>query len=375
MTSRQRFDAMMEYRAADARPNWELGAWPQAVARWEAEGLPPERCRGDWFSGLPAWDMDLRCFAPIHFHFIPWFEPIIYAETDRYVTARNAHGITTKALKEGTVGGGRMSMDTYLDHPVHNRAEWEALKRRLDPTDPNRYPADWDDLIARWRTLDRPLVLGQNCGPCGFYWRAREWMGTEELSVAFYDQPELVADMFGYFADYTIEVTRRARESVTWDYFNLNEDLAYKHGPLLSPELFRKFIFPHLKRLFEALKGGGVRYISLDTDGNPGPLIPLFLEAGVDILWPLEQASVDTNPHDLRRRWGRDLRLWGGVDKREIARGPEAIDRHLASLAPLVEEGGFVPTLDHTFPPDISRRSFEHYMERKAQLLAGRWVG
>lgn len=371
MTSLERFNASMSYAPTDAVPNWELGAWPQAILRWENEGLPPEKCRGDWFSGLPAWGMDLRVFAPIHFAFLPLFDHEVLEETDEYVVARNALGIVSRALKEGSVGGGRMSMDQYLDHPVHNRAEWEALKKRLDPTSPGRYPAHWDELVAGWRERDRPLVLGHNCGPCGFYWRMREWLGTEELSLAFYDEPAMIADMCEFYADFTIEVTRRARADITFDYFNLNEDLAFKHGPLVSPALFQKFVFPPMKRLIQTLKADGVRFVSLDTDGNPGPLIPLFLEAGVDILWPLEQASEETNPYDLRRKWGRDLRLWGAVDKREIARGPAAIDAHLASLAPLVEEGGFVPHLDHTFPPDISAANFSHYMEQKARLLRG----
>lgn len=371
MTSLDRFNASMTYSPADAVPNWELGAWPQAILRWESEGLPPERCRGDWFAGLPAWDMDLRIFAPIHFAFLPMFEPEVLEETPEYIVARNGLGIVSRALKEGSVGGGRMSMDQYLDHPVHNRAEWEQLKKRLDPTDPARYPADWDQQVESWRASPLPKVLGRNCGPCGFYWRMREWLGTEELSLAFYDNPAMIADMCETFADFTIEVTRRARADLTWDYFNLNEDLAFKHGPLVSPALFRKLVFPAMKRLIDELKRHGVRYVSLDTDGNPGPLIPLFLEAGVDILWPLEQAAEGMNPYDLRRRWGRELRLWGAVDKREIARGPAAIDAHLASLAPLVEQGGFIPTLDHTFPPDISAASFCHYMEQKARLLRG----
>jgi uroporphyrinogen decarboxylase len=59
------------------------------------------------------------------------------------------------------------------------------------------------------------------------------------------------------------------------------------------------------------------------------------------------------------------------VDKRELVKGPDAIDAHLRSLAPLIEEGGFIPTVDHTVPPDVSWANFQYYMERKADLLAG----
>ena len=65
--------------------------------------------------------------------------------------------------------------------------------------------------------------------------------------------------------------------------------------------------------------------------------------------------------------------IWGGVDKREIAKGPKYIDAVMRELAPLIETGGFIPTLDHTFPPDISWQNFCYYMEQKGRLLEGRF--
>jgi hypothetical protein len=61
------------------------------------------------------------------------------------------------------------------------------------------------------------------------------------------------------------------------------------------------------------------------------------------------------------------------VDKREIARGTKHIDAVMRELAPLIETGGFIPTLDHTFPPDISWRNFCYYMEQKECLLEGQF--
>jgi uroporphyrinogen decarboxylase len=59
------------------------------------------------------------------------------------------------------------------------------------------------------------------------------------------------------------------------------------------------------------------------------------------------------------------------VDKRILAKGPDAIRRHLAEFIPLIEEGGFIPTVDHTVPPDISWDNFQHYMDLKKALLSG----
>jgi len=177
-------------------------------------------------------------------------------------------------------------------------------------------------------------------------------------------------DMMEFWADFLIEAGRPILEATDLEYICLAEDMAMKSGPLLSPATYKEFIFPRLKRVIEFYKSNGTRYICIDTDGNPEALIPLLLDAGVDCLWPLERAA-EQDPIRLRRKFGRSLRLWGAVDKRELAKGPAAIAAHLKAMRPLIEEGGFIPTVDHTVPPDVSWSDFQYYMEAKRLLLRG----
>jgi uroporphyrinogen decarboxylase len=195
-------------------------------------------------------------------------------------------------------------------------------------------------------------------------------MGTVNLSYAWYDYPGLMHEMMDLIADFLIEVSRPVLEKIRVDYFVFNEDLSMKGGPLLGPDTYRTFVFPRMKRVVDFLRAHGTRYIALDSDGDPTVLIPLFMDAGVDTMWPIERAS-DVSPQAWRRRFGRSLRLWGGVDKRELARGPRAIRAHLREFIPLIEEGGFIPTVDHTVPPDVSWDNFRYYMEMKTALLRG----
>jgi len=74
---------------------------------------------------------------------------------------------------------------------------------------------------------------------------------------------------------------------------------------------------------------------------------------------------------ELRKRFGRELRLWGGVDKRVLAQDKDSIRNHLREFIPLIEEGGFIPTVDHTVPPDVSWDNFRYYMDCKHALLCG----
>lgn len=371
MTNRERLLALMEYRPIDRVPNYEVGVWTQTVDRWAEEGLNTFDLNWDWFTGEDAFGLDVREYIYLNTGMMPAFSAEVLERDDEYETIRHSNGVVTRALIKGTVRGMRSSMDQHLRFPVENLEDFREIKKRYTARLSGRYPCGWREImLPRWKNREHVLVLGQNCSTLGFYWRAREWMGTENLSMAWYLQPQLIEEMMEFTADFTIEVCRPILEEIAPDYIFINEDMSMKNGPLLSPDLYKQYIFPHMKRLVEFVKGKGVPYVIVDTDGNCEALIPLLMDAGVDAIWPMERAA-DMDPLDIRKKFGKSLRLWGGIDKRELARGPKAIDEHLLSLAPLVEDGGFIPTVDHLVPPDVSLDNFRHYMERKHQLLRG----
>ncbi|MDR1904675.1 MAG: hypothetical protein LBQ88_20610 [Treponema sp.] len=373
MTNRERFLAVMEYRFTDRVPNWEAGVWPQTIERWEQEGLDPRTVNWDWFTGDEYFHNDMREYIDINLGMLPPFERQVLEVTDRYEIVRQSNGITTKALIEGTVNGGRMSMDQYLSFPVETMDDFVQLKRRFVAGQAARYEPGWKEFrLEGWRNRKHVLVGGRNCSTLGFYWRGREWMGTENLSYAWYDKPDLCDAMMEFIAEFTIGTLQPVLDEIAPDYIFINEDMAMKSGPLLSPDTYKRYIFPHMRRLVDFIKSKGVPYVVVDSDGNTEPLIPLLLEAGVDGLWPIERASENMDPVQLRKKYGHDLRIWGAVDKRCIAAGPQAIDKHLRTMVPLIEDGGFIPTVDHTVPPDISLENYLYYVGQKEKLLRGK---
>ena len=372
LTNRERFVRVMEYEPVDRVPNYEGGTWLQTRERWAREGLNVHDLHWDWFTGEEYYGMDAREHIPVDFGMMPPFDAKVVEEDDRHEIIQDATGRLRKALKDGAIDGERMSMDQYMKFPVENRADFEAIKKRYIAGLGARSPAGWrETMLPRWQNRRHVLVLGRNGSTLGFYWRAREWMGTVGLSYAWYDQPDLMHEMMEFIADFTIETAKPILDETSVEYVFMNEDMAMKHAPLLSPDTYETFILPHMKRLVDYLKSHGVRYVIVDSDGNSEPLIPHLLDAGVDALWPLERAAVDTDPHFLRKKYGQNLRLWGAVDKRELAKDKAAIDAHLSEFVDLIEEGGFIPTVDHSVPPDVSLANFEYYMERKKTLLAG----
>jgi len=370
MTDRERFLNIMEFKSVDRYPNYELGVWGQAIDRWYSEGLPRDVCYWNWFEGEPYFGIDKRGFIPVKAGMIPGFDEETIEETERYIVFRDSIGRLRKAMKEGTVRGTRPSMDQYLDFPVKDKRSFEELKKGYNPYSPVRYPMWWDELAKLWRDRDYPLCLFVN-GQIGFYWTLREWVGTENLSYMFYDDPSLVHEMLDFIADFITDVSTRALSDVQIDYFNFSEDLAGKSGPLISPKIYKEFFVPRVRRVIEHFKKFRVRYFWVDSDGNFEVLIPYMLEAGINCIWPLEQAS-GMDPVKLRKRYGKDLVLCGGIDKRELTKDKASIERELYSKIPyLLEQGGYIPHLDHTFPPDISYENFLYYMELKEKLLRG----
>ena len=122
-------------------------------------------------------------------------------------------------------------------------------------------------------------------------------------------------------------------------------------------------MLPYYREFISWAKGFGDYKVLVDSDGDVRQLIPLFLEAGVDGMLPFE-CSAGMNVCDIRREYP-ELIIAGGIDKREIGKGREAIDRELESKLPFMfESRRYLPSLDHHVPPEVSYADFLYYLER-----------
>ena len=380
MTTRERFLRCNRFEPVDRVPNAELGAWVQTVDRWHGEGMPAEQVpklltlRGNDYLGLDCFD-----FVPIDIFPVPRFETEVIEQDERTVLYRDEEGTIRRALKEGQVGapgspfmgGQRMSMDQIVKCPVENRADFEEMKKRYDPYDPLRCPDDWDQRVEQWRTRDCPLALTQ-IGRFGLYSMLRRWMGTENACTVFYDDPALAEEMLDFMVEFFMQLVERALDEVTVDWFNWFEDYAFKTGPLVSPSIFKNFLLPRYQRVNEHLRARGIDIISLDTDGNYDVLMPLIIEAGFNHMWPLEQAA-GMDAVRLRKEYGNKMALAGGIDKRVLTKGKKEIEEELLRQVPyLLETGGYIPTVDHSIPPDVPYENFLYYLDFKRRLIEGR---
>ena len=351
MNVRERFLATMNYQERDRCPWGEMGFWPDTLERWHGEGWPRNVDLNEFF----GFDR-LREQVPVDMGFRYGFEGQVLEESDQYRVVRRSDGVTVREFK----GELSFHMPQWLRFPLETREDWEKeIKPRLDMDPAGRYPDDWEDLLRGWAQRDYPLTMRMG----SVYGWLRNWMGVERISVMLYDDPEWVQEMMDYMVDFCCACGQRALEEVDLDYVLLWEDMACKAGPLISPQMFRRFMLEPYRRLTSFIRERGVDLIIVDSDGDSNALIPLWLEGGVNGFYPIERVA-GMDPVELRSTYGRQLRLIGGIDKMAMAAGPEAIDAELANVAPLLEEGGFLPWCDHHVPPDVSLENYQYYVRR-----------
>jgi uroporphyrinogen decarboxylase len=352
ISQRDAFFACMDYRAAPQRPFHLVGWWPDTLARWKREGLPADVRDVHAYLGLkPLRVVNVTGIAGV----FPSFPEKTLEETETVRIFTDGYGRTVRDFKDHT------SMPEWLDFAVKTPAD---LRRVLDGhfnvSDLNaRYDAAWEKRMAAAATDPDALILLDGGG---YYWTLRSLAGVENASYLLYDAPELVDELCERYFTVVMEGLRRIPERIKVDIIGFGEDIAYKTGTLMSKEMFRNFILPRYRKTMILARDLGIRHTWYDSDGDLRPFIPDYLEAGITTFAPCEVAA-GMDPVALRKEYGRELRLIGGFDKRIAALGPKAIDAEFARLRPLIAEGGFIPSIDHSVSADISWDNYRHYLD------------
>jgi uroporphyrinogen decarboxylase len=355
MTARERFRRLMRYEPIGRLPVLALEPFePTALARWRTEGLPEGADPVDFLGMARFALLPLNCYP------LPPFEPDVVSEDETYVVRRSAMGALVRERRDNpTLFYG------HVDHPVKTRADWEAYRQRFDADSPGRTPDDWATSVApRLNASESPV------GVCffPFFFRLGFYaMGMERFLSAFYEEPALMHDVFAHWSDFVLRLLRPLLSAVSPDFAMFGEDLAGKNGPLISPRIYEEFWRPYQTPILRMLQEHGVPVICQWTAGNLGTLLPLLLEDGFNCTWPLEVVAGMDAP-GLRREFGRSLRLGGNIAKEAVIAGPDAIDRELARLTPLIREGGFLPGLDDMASPDMPFSHYRYLIERLQTL-------
>jgi uroporphyrinogen decarboxylase len=158
------------------------------------------------------------------------------------------------------------------------------------------------------------------------------------------------------------------------DVILVNDDLGTQQGPMLSPDLYRRCIKPHQRRLFSHLKAVSGTLLLLHSCGSVRWVIPDLIEIGVDALNPVQVSAGGMDSAQLKRDFGRDITFWGGgCDTQHILnRGTERevreeVERRISDFAP---GGGFVFCQVHNIQPEVPPQNVVAMLEAAANSRA-----
>jgi hypothetical protein len=315
MNSRERFSETMRFGRPDRVPYFQEGIRPDVLKTWGRQGLRS----AEELSGL--FPIDRREEEEIdtypHPRFLRW--------------PRSAAGLN-------------------------------GFRRRLRPGD-NRLPAGWQKKLPAWRNRQDTLMLEVHRG---FFLTmgVNDWSQFNWVIESLIDRPELISEFMRIEAEMVEVLMERFLLEVQIDAAIFSEPIGGNNGALISPRMYEKFVLSSYTPLLVVLKRHGVDTVILRTYANARVLIPSMLKYGINCLWACETNAEAMDYRSLRKEFGKELRLIGGIDLDVLREGKEAIRREVElKVPPLLEQGGYVPLADGRVREDIPFENYVYYRE------------
>lgn len=279
-------------------------------------------------------------------------------ETEDYRLYRDELGRTMKLPK------GFATLPLPLDFPVKTMDDWRKIKPWYQYSEA-RLAGDWKQQTRQ--ALEEGKVIQVSIP--GGYDETRELMGEEALSLAYYDQPELIFDILETIGDTAMRVLDQVSAAVPVDMIHVHEDMAGKSGPMVGPRIIKKFIAPYYRRVWDLLQSRGARLFEQDSDGNMEAVIPAFMDAGINVMYPAEPAA-GMDIVKLREQYGTRLAYRGGLDKHVLRKTKDDIITELEyKLPPIIHTGGCVLGLDHRVPNGTPLENYRFYIHKVWEII------
>ncbi|MBT3343752.1 MAG: hypothetical protein HN404_12200 [Gemmatimonadetes bacterium] len=356
MTDRERFNRQMHFQSVDRCFNMEFGYWNENFTLWDIfkdNGIS-NNAEADVF-----FNFDRISGTGGHVWLHPGFQQETIEETATTRILMNADGLLAEVPIDG-----HDTIPHYIKASVVTPEDWKRCKEeRFRRDDPVR-KVDVDAVI-RNHPPDRDYALGVNCG--SMMGKIRDMLTFEGLAYAIYDYPDMVEDMVETCCVLVEDALDQILPHVDVDFGTGWEDICFKNGPIVNMDFYTNVAVPRYKRIGDKLHAAGIDLWYTDCDGDVRPLIPGFLEVGINCLFPYEVNSC-IHPGELLDEYGQDLRIMGGIDKMELAKGRPAIKAYLESVDRLVTRGGYIPFCDHRCPPDVPPDDYLYYLDLKEKM-------
>lgn len=198
------------------------------------------------------------------------------------------------------------------------------------------------------------LVIGCNLFEWGTFLRR-----IDNFLMDLLAEPEEVEKLIEALMAIHLRTLEKACKSVgdVADIVRFGDDLGMDTGPMMAPDTYRDIFKKHHAALCDYVHKNSTMKTFLHSCGSIHSLLPDLIEAGFDVINPVQTVSRDMEPENLKREFGKDITFWGGgADTRtEINHGtPESVRKHvLERLDIFTPGGGFVFNTVHNIMPDV----------------------
>jgi hypothetical protein len=358
MTARERFYNQLHYKPVDRCFNMEFGYWDENFQLWplfSENGIKDNE------------DADIfLAFDTIHdtgggkLWMNPEFPRTVVRETATTQIIMNRDGLLAEIPKDG-----HDTIPHFIKSSIVTPDDWKKCKEERFRRDTPGRKYDLEEM-KKQHPPTRDYPLGISCG--SMIGRIRDMLTFEGLAYACFDYPDMVEDMVETCCLLVEDSLDHVLPAIDFDFATGWEDICFKNGPIITMDFFRNVVMPRYKRIGKKLKAAGIDIWYTDCDGDVRPLIPGFLEAGINCLFPYEVNSC-VHPSVLLKEYEGELRIMGGFNKLEMIKGKAAIKAYMETLVPLVEKGGYIPFCDHRCPPDVKPEDYIYYLDLKEQMF------
>ena len=244
----------------------------------------------------------------------------------------------------------------------------KKFQRRLDPYDKRRLPSRWPRRVKAWQSRGHVLMLYVHRG---FFLTmgVSNWRSFTDAVMLLMDRPDVVRKRMQIQGEFAARLTERVLKDVEIDAAVFSEPIGGADRPLISPGMYEAFVLKNYKPIIEVLQQNNVATICFQTYANARILIPAILKWGFNCLWACEVNVEAMDYRSLRKEFGRDLRLIGGIDLDALRKDKAAIQREIEEkVPPLIEDGGFIPLADGRVRADVPFENYVHYRRLLEQV-------
>ena len=384
MNNRERIMAVLNYTDSDRLPLVHFGFWRETLQMWADEGHLTAEEASTCGDGNPTdavigtklgFDCNYySCFHP-HTGLRPAFESkVVKVFPDGSKHVLNGDGVIVLQMPDAG------SIPSELEHLFKGRKEWDEHYRHRLQFDKDRILKSWIRVNDRMLQFDdggldflkadtREYAYGLHCG--SLFGLIRNFIGVENCSYLYVDDEPLFDEIIQTVGELCFQCVKSTLETgAKFDFAHFWEDICFKNGPLVVPSVFAEKVGPHYNRITGLLKQYGINIVSLDCDGLIDSLLPIWLENGVNTMFPIEVGTWNASIAPWRKQFGKELRGVGGMNKVVFSRDRKAIDTEIERLRPLVELGGYIPCPDHRIAPDAKWDNVRYYCDKMHEMFS-----